>query len=139
MYVNSNICTHKYDALVDRNSSRRNAPADYSHGPTTFYGQLLHVISVTLPTASPLGLTEPTNFILADIHTCNADIDGPLNFKMYDDMSTKQVFDMTCVQGLVGRLQVLSLNSFAKPVWAIVDRSQQSDGAIYIPDDDDVT
>ncbi|KAI0755878.1 hypothetical protein BC629DRAFT_1296691 [Irpex lacteus] len=131
----------RYDALVDRNARHRNAPEDYSHGLTVFYGQLQHILVVTLPSTPQLNLTERTEYILADIHTCNSDIDGPLNMKMYDSMSTIQVFDVTCVQGLVGRVKVLAVTQSArtKDVWAIIDRSGKSDGAIYVPESEDLT
>lgn len=128
----------QYDTLVDRNASRRNAPEDYSHGPTTFYGQLQHILVVTLPAAPQLNLTERTQFILADIHTCNCDIDGPLNIKMYDSMSSVQVFDMTCVHGLIGRVKALTLSQGTRTTvtWAIIDRSEKSDGAVYVPENE---
>ncbi|KAI0083145.1 hypothetical protein BDY19DRAFT_900743 [Irpex rosettiformis] len=126
----------RYDALVDQNAARRNAPEDYSRGPTIFYGQLQHLVVVTLPAMPSLNLTECTQYVLADIYTAKTDIDGLLDSKMYDSMSTVQVFDITCVQNLVGRLKMLTLsqNSRAKGVWAIIDRSERSDGAIYVPE-----
>lgn len=99
---------------------------------TTMYAQLTHIIVVTLP-AGVLGLTEQTQFILADVETCRADIQGPLDIRMYDTMSILQVVDMVCVQCLVGRVKVMK--DQGKPIWAIIDRSGELDAAIYAEED----
>lgn len=96
------------------------------------YAQLTHIIVVTLP-AGVLGLTEQTQFILADVETCRADIQGPLDIRMYDTMSILQVVDMVCVQCLVGRVKVMK--DQGKPIWAIIDRSGELDAAIYAEED----
>lgn len=48
-------------------------------------------------------------------------------------MSTLQVFDMTCVQNLVGRLKGLELSqsSRARETWAMIDRSREG---VYVPE-----
>lgn len=72
---------------------------------------------VTLP-AQVLSHTQETQYILADVETCNTDIRGPSDVKMYDSMSILQMVDMGCVQCLIGRVKV-------------IDRSGELDGAIY--------
>lgn len=86
------------------------------------------ILVVTLPSSPILGLTERTQYVLADIYTSKADINGPLGMKMYDSISTAQVVDMTCVQCLVGRVKALAMShsARAKPIWAIIDRMSRN-------------
>lgn len=82
-----------------------------------------------IPATPLLSLNEQTQFVLADVETCKANIDGPLNIRLYKEMENLQVVDMTCIQSLVGRVK--TMRDRGQPLWAIVDRNGELDGAIY--------
>lgn len=121
----------QYQLLVDRNAHRRHVPPDFEL--KTFYGELKHIIVVMLAPSEELGLTTPTQYILADIVACKADIDGPLGVRLFDSMQAPQVVDITCCQCLVGRWK--TVRAHGRPLWAILDRSGEN-GEVIVADND---
>ena len=101
----------------------------------TFYGELKNILVLHLPVTQQLDKDKPgeLSLMLADVHACVDDIEGPLGTRAYQSMGTWQVYDMTCVQCLAGRVQ---LPRPGRPTWSIVDRTGALGGAIYTGDDD---
>lgn len=102
-----------------------------------FYGQLQHIIVVHLPAAQALHLDAPLTVLLADILTCKTDeitANRPMDMPVYRQYGHATVVDLTCVQCLVGRVKLTTVNNTA--IWAILDRSG-SLGVSSIAIDDD--
>lgn len=81
-----------------------------------------------LPAARELGLDAPEAWLLVDIHTCNDDIDGPMGFRLYQDMKTIQCHDMSVLKCLVGRAEI---ERQGRTTWAIIDRSGNLGDAFF--------
>ncbi|GJF00485.1 transposase family Tnp2 domain-containing protein [Phanerochaete sordida] len=114
----------RYEVYVDRNARRRHAREEYER--VTHYGLLEHLVVLHLPDHpafmdSTSSDPQPRTLMLADIHSCN-DFDGPPGFRLYQKMGTWQVFDVSCVQCVVGRAKLPTVGC---ATWAIIDRSPQ--------------
>ncbi|EKM48750.1 uncharacterized protein PHACADRAFT_108338 [Phanerochaete carnosa HHB-10118-sp] len=121
----------RFDALVDRSARRQNAREELVL--TTFYGELKNIIVLHLPATRELRLDTPTVHVLVDIHSCNANIDGPLDVRMFESMQSILVHDITTVQCLVGRIKLVTVGH---PIWAVIDRSGYLGGAVYAGNED---
>ncbi|PSS02212.1 hypothetical protein PHLCEN_2v4068 [Hermanssonia centrifuga] len=118
-----------YDILVDQNATCRNAPSQFE--VESFYAQLINIFVVHLPLAQKLGNQNATDLLLAEVRTSKSTIRNELDMPCYKDFAPNQVIDMNCVQGLVGRVQVMELNK----IWTIIDRMRGLNKAIYANED----
>ncbi|KAI0683538.1 hypothetical protein C8Q76DRAFT_662367 [Earliella scabrosa] len=119
----------RYEALVDRNSRRRNAAIQLA--PSTFYGQLQHVYVIDCPPIPNTSHVSTERFIFAVVRTCDIEhTHRSLDIHYYTKESTLDVLDITTLQCLVGRIH-------DRGRWAFIDRSGTLARAYYIGDEDD--
>jgi hypothetical protein len=101
--------------LVDRNARHQNLPVVLQ--PETFFGQLQHIIVITIGPSEELNLEEPETIILAAIRTCaDAKKLSGGSIYYYSREGHLEVVDANCIQCSVGRIK-------DGDHWAIVDRS----------------
>ena len=102
----------------------------------TFYGQLLRIFCLTVEASSQLKLQQPKVLILAEIQPCKILFKNPnLDIHYFSSYGTPLVFDVTCIQSLVGRVKsVNSGNVNSTSTWAIIDRSGALAQAYYTED-----
>jgi hypothetical protein len=113
--------------LVDKNSRYVKRPVVLE--PCIFFGQLQHILLVSLPTTPTLGLNQPATFILATIRTCySPHVKGVNGVYYYSREGSLEVVDMDCVQCLVGRVR-------DSKEWAIIDRSLSSARPVFVTEE----
>ena len=119
----------QYQALIDLHARNRNQLAEYN--AATFYGQLLRIFCFTVAASTQLGLNQSETLILAEIQPCKILFKhATLDIHYYRAYGTPLVFDITCVQCLVGRVK-LDNND-----WAIIDRSGSLAQAYHAEDEE---
>ncbi|KAG8976844.1 hypothetical protein FRB94_013777 [Tulasnella sp. JGI-2019a] len=94
--------------------------------PTTFFGQLLHALAVTIqpsPELSDVDKTKGFTLMLLDVEPCNT-VWGQYGFYEYRSSSACQVIDATAVRAVVGRI-------WDGGKWVIVKRSGSHEHARY--------
>ncbi|KAA1474205.1 hypothetical protein DENSPDRAFT_860222 [Dentipellis sp. KUC8613] len=118
----------RYQILVDRNASRKNAPVEFEM--QTFYARLQHIIAVQIPKTPAAGVEDAETVLLAGITDCDVYFKhDDLDIHYYKNESvTEQFIDLNCIQCLVGRV------AHNSRVWAIIDRSGVLSRAIYTED-----
>ena len=122
----------QYQALIDLHARNRSRLAEYNNA--TFYGQLLRIFCFTVPASTDLKLSHSEILILAEIQPCKiTSKHAILDIHYFRSYATPLVFDITCIQCLVGRVGLG--NSCGE--WAIVDRSGSLAQAIYTEDGED--
>jgi hypothetical protein len=101
--------------LVDRNARHRNLPVVLQ--PEIFFGQLQHIIVITIGPSEELNLEQPETIILTAIRNC-ADAKKLPGSSMYyySREGQLEVVDVNCIQCVVGRIK-------DGDHWAIIDRS----------------
>ena len=99
----------------------------------TFYGQLLRIFCFTVGPSNILKLRQPETLIFVEIQPCKVlSKHGSLDIHYYKTYGTPLVFDITCVQCLVGRVKLNSNDESSN--WAIIDRSGTLAQAYYTED-----
>lgn len=90
----------------------------------TYFGQLLRVLVLELPTSPDLHINTPKTLILALIQKLNNVEPQPFanNISSYSDFGALEVVDIATVQAVVGRVHVKDLATGNKR-WFIIDRS----------------
>ena len=92
----------------------------------TFYGQLLRILCLTIPATPDLNLSHSEILVLAEIQPCKIfSRHSSLDIQYYKDYGTPLIFDITCIQCLVGRIKLDGGR------WAIIDRSGTLAQAYY--------
>jgi len=81
-----------------------------------FYGQLLRIFVLTLPTNDILRTNKETTLCLAAIRSVKPDSQNMLGMQYYKQDGPIEVVDLNCIQCVVGRIQ-------DRGKWAIIDRS----------------
>lgn len=102
----------QYELRVDEHASDWGAEPSFDGADN--YGQLERAIVVDLPASDALGLTQPTTYILFDIHTCNTTEDD-YGFYEYTRMGKHEIIDGSAIRASVGRI-------FDRGKWVIVKR-----------------
>ena len=93
----------------------------------TFYGQLLRIFSFTVEALQDLNLKRPETIILAKVQPCKILFKHCiLDIHYFKAYGTPLVFDITCIQCLVGRVKLDGTSG-----WAIIDRSGTLAQAYY--------
>ncbi|KAF9058462.1 hypothetical protein BDP27DRAFT_1241042, partial [Rhodocollybia butyracea] len=115
----------RYDMLVDLNTRRRRVQPVYQK--QSFYGQLQHILVVTLPAAEELGLNSQTTFVLAAIHRCQVQGTSHNGAAYYEQMGALEVVDMSAVQCLIGRIE--AVNDMRK---FVIDRTGTLQSSYYV-------
>ena len=124
---------NSYQALVDLHARNRRLLSRFN--TATFYGQLLRIFCFTVPASPALKLQQPETVILAEIRPCKiTSKHATLDIHYYKDYSTPLVFDITCIQCLVGRINLAHGLENSSSGWAIIDRSGALAQAIYTED-----
>lgn len=95
----------------------------------TFYGQLLHIVVIHMPSDVLSGTHNNETLFLADIHSVKIECKNNLDMHYYSQMGQREVVDMSCVQCLVGRVKVTTQTGSR---WAIIDRSGELARALYV-------
>ena len=96
----------------------------------TFYGQLLNLYCLTIAPSPALRLVSAETLILAEIQPCKIlRQHTSLDIHFFKSYGTPLVFDVTCIQCVVGRMKTDSSNSNGE--WAIIDRSGDLAQAYY--------
>jgi len=129
------VCTKlmhgvQYETLVDKYARQKKQQPEYEM--KTFYGQLQHILVVSLPSDAGLRISEPTVHILASIKTCKVErSNAALDIHYYSKLGGLDILDITCIQCIVGRI------SCANNSWAIIDRSGDLACTFYVPETGD--
>ncbi|KAF9070517.1 hypothetical protein BDP27DRAFT_1220576, partial [Rhodocollybia butyracea] len=93
----------------------------------SFYGQLQHILVVTLPAAEELGLNSQTTFVLAAIHRCQVQATSHSGAAYYEQMGALEVVDMSAVQCLIGRIEAVNdMRNF------VIDRTGTLQSSYYV-------
>ena len=117
----------QYETLVDKYARQKKRRPEYEM--KTYYGQLQHILVVSLPLDTHLGITEPAVHILASIRTCKVECSNPvLDIHYYSKLRGLDILDITCIQCVVGCIPC------ANNSWAIIDRSGDLARAFYVPE-----
>jgi hypothetical protein len=110
--------------LVDRNARHRNLPVILQ--PETFFGQLQHIIVITIGPSEELDLEKPETIILAAIRNCSdAKKLSDSNIYYYSQEGQLEVVDAKCIQCGVGRIK-------DDDRWAIIDRSGEYVHPVFV-------
>ena len=114
---------------MDLNAHRRRQSIKLN--AVTFYGQLLRIFCFTVAASEELSLQHSEILILVEILPCKIlTRHSSLDIHFYKTYGTPLVFDVTCVQCLVGRVKADDNNGD----WAIIDRSGSLVQAYYAED-----
>ncbi|KAJ3816566.1 hypothetical protein EV361DRAFT_802934 [Lentinula raphanica] len=92
----------RYDMLIDINARRRAVAPVYEK--KSFYGQLRHILIVSLSAGDELHTDTETTYILAAIERCKIIGTSVSGAPYYEQMGAIEVVDMSVVQCLVGRV-----------------------------------
>ena len=96
---------------------------------STFYGQLLRILCLTVPASPNLRLSTPETLILVEIQPCKIlSRHSKLDIHYYKAYGTPLIFDITCIQCLIGRIY---LGGGTANEWAIIDWSGTLAQAYY--------
>ncbi|KIY49006.1 hypothetical protein FISHEDRAFT_42252 [Fistulina hepatica ATCC 64428] len=112
----------QYDIEVDRHARRVNTLPEMVIDVR--YGQLRHILVLTLPPSPQLGLSSESTHILAGILPCKILRRNARNMAVYKQTSTYVVEDVSAVQCLIGRV-------LDRGHWTIIDRSSAVQRAYY--------
>ena len=97
---------------------------------STFYGQLLRILCLTISASPDMKLSHPDSLILVEIQPCKIlSQHSKLDIHYFKSYGTPRIFDMTCVQCLVGRVKLEGGGTANE--WAIIDRSGSLAQAYY--------
>ena len=103
----------------------------------TYYGQLLCIFCFTIAASTQLRLLEPETLILAEIQPCKVTSKHAiLDINYFSTYGTPLVYDITCIQCLVGHAGLVSGDGATNMncTWAIIDRSGTLAQAYYTKD-----
>ena len=117
---------------MDKNAHRRNLPVDLEM--RTFYGQLNHIYVVHVPTSHPK-IPEAEILLLAEVQACETEVNSANGISYYEKLKGALVVDITCIQCLVGRVQVPREGQ--QSVWAIIDRSGEEARALCLEEEEE--
>ncbi|KAJ3745231.1 hypothetical protein EV360DRAFT_57488 [Lentinula raphanica] len=92
----------RYDMLVDMNARRQTVAPEFQK--QSFYGQLRHILVVSLSAGAELQTNTETTYILAAIQRCKIIGTSSSGAPYYEQMGAVKVVDMSVVQCLVGRV-----------------------------------
>lgn len=94
----------QYILEVDQNARFKNKPEVFCE--EVFYGQLLDIFVVRLPSDERLGLARPTTTILVQILPCNL-IASPIpNIPVYKNMKTgPEMVNINTIKCAIGRIK----------------------------------
>jgi hypothetical protein len=96
--------------------------------PKSFYGELLNIYEVPLPSHRLLE-DAPVTLLLAVVKPCNAIWDAANNLSSYTGFGPVEVIDLNAIQAVVGRVN-------DRGCWTIIDRSGDLARAAFTGQDD---
>jgi hypothetical protein len=118
----------QYDALVDRREKDVDAPEELEE--RTFFGQLMYVLTFTIPPSRALGVDNDLHIAFAVIKTCNIlpnQDELPLVMDCYKSIRGEDIVDLGTVQCVVGRVR-------SRGAFFIIDRTGTLNRAWYNDD-----